>query len=694
MNEKRRDLVQKFAALGSLFVLTAVFGATSSAFFTTSNALTVGLQVTSIAYLGLGMTVVIITGGIDLSSGSVLALAGVAAAFAVKAGVPVWAAMCLGVLVGMLAGLTNGLFVARLKLPPFIATLGMMMVARGIALHTTGGRPISGLGERFGVLGNGALLRVMRIGEDGYPDIKFVGIPYPVIVMAVLAVLISVVLTRTRFGRHVYAVGSNQEAARLSGVNVRGTIVAAYVISGFFSGLTGCVLMSRLVTAQPNEGISYEMDAIAAAVIGGASLTTGGVGTISGTIIGAFVIGILRNGLNMNGVSYFVQQIIIGVVILLTVWLDQLRRRSSARVRAPFPSRSRRRSARPRRSDRAVRGREREGREGVSQVQGQRGVPTEEESMKKAMFAIAAMVALSAGTAQAGGEIAVIVKTTNSNFWQNVNKGATDAMKLPELKGYTMTFQGPASESAIADEVAMVENAVTRKVAAIVLAPSDPEALIPAVKKAWEAKIPVIILDSMLGDGGKDYYRSFLATDNEKAGELCAKALIDKVGKEGKIAVMSYVAGVGSEIGRVGGFKKYVQANSKLQIVGTYYSQAQMATALNQTTDVLAANPDLKGIFGANEPTAVGMARALVQAGKAGKVVAVGFDGNEDLQNFVKDGTLSAIAVQGSYQMGSLGVKTALDAIKGKKVEKFVNTGVVIVTKANIEKPEAKNVLY
>jgi ribose transport system substrate-binding protein len=292
----------------------------------------------------------------------------------------------------------------------------------------------------------------------------------------------------------------------------------------------------------------------------------------------------------------------------------------------------------------------------------------------------------------AGGEIAVIVKSSNSNFWQNVQKGATASVK--ELKGYTMTFQGPASESAVADQVNMVENAVNRKVAGIVLAPSDPDALIPAIKKAWEAKIPVVLIDSMISDSGKQYYQSFLATDNEAAGALCAKELIAKVGKTGKIAVMSYVAGAGSEIGRVGGFTKYIQANSKLQIVGPYYSQSQMATALNQTTDVLASNPDLVGIFGANEPTAVGMARAIVQAGKAGKVTAVGFDGNQDLQNFVKDGTLLATAVQGSYQMGSMGVKTVASIIEGKQAPKFVNTGVVMVTKQNIDKPEAKNVLY
>lgn len=301
---------------------------------------------------------------------------------------------------------------------------------------------------------------------------------------------------------------------------------------------------------------------------------------------------------------------------------------------------------------------------------------------------------MSFGTLSAAqaGEIAVIVKTVNSTFWQNVQKGADAAMK--DVAEHTMTFQGPAAESAIADQVNMVENAVNRGVAGIVLAPSDPDALVPAVKKAWEARIPVVIIDSMLTEGAEQYYQSFLSTDNKKAGELAAQALIERVGTEGKIAVMSYVAGAGSEIGRVGGFTDYIKANSKLEIVGPFYSQSQMATALNQTTDVLAANSDLKGMFGANEPTAIGMGRALKQSGKAGQVVAVGFDGNQDLQEFVKDGTLAAIAVQGSFQMGELGIQTVTSIINKEKVEKFVDTGVVLVTKDNIDKPEAQNVLY
>jgi ribose transport system substrate-binding protein len=203
-----------------------------------------------------------------------------------------------------------------------------------------------------------------------------------------------------------------------------------------------------------------------------------------------------------------------------------------------------------------------------------------------------------------------------------------------------------------------------------------------------------VLIDSAASDAGKAYYQSFLATDNKTAGEISAKTLIEKIGTTGKIAIMSYTAGSGSEIGRVGGFTDYIKKHSQLQIVGPFYSNSQMGTALNQTTDVLTANPDLKGIFGANEPTAIGMGRALAQAGKAGKVVAIGFDGNSDLQGFVKDGTIEAIAVQSAFEMGSLGVKTVAEIVEGKKVPAFRDTGVLMVNKKNIDSPAAKNVLY
>lgn len=309
---------------------------------------------------------------------------------------------------------------------------------------------------------------------------------------------------------------------------------------------------------------------------------------------------------------------------------------------------------------------------------------------KKALLA-AATLTVTSMTAMAG-EIAVIAKTTNSNYWQNVNKGAAAA--LEGQSEYSFTFNGPASETAIAKQVNLVQNAVNRGVSGIVLAPSDPSALTPAVKRAYENAIPVVIIDSGLDEKAEGTFQAFLSTDNCAAGELVAKSMIDEVGTSGKVAVMSYVAGAGSEVGRVGCFVDYLGAHSSIEVVGPYYSQSQMATALNQTTDVLAANSDLDGIFGANEPTAVGMGRALVQSGKAGRITAFGFDGNGDLQDFVRDGTLSGIAVQGSFQMGELGVNAIIDVLNGTSVDSFIDTGVVLVTQDNIDQPIAQNVLY
>ena len=242
----------------------------------------------------------------------------------------------------------------------------------------------------------------------------------------------------------------------------------------------------------------------------------------------------------------------------------------------------------------------------------------------------------------------------------------------------------------------MVDNAINRGVSGIVLAPSDPNALVPSVKKAWESGIPVVLIDSSLATDGK-YYQSFLATDNRSAGALAAQKLISDLKANGKkvdkVAMMSFTPGAGSAIERDGGFMDEVK-KAGADVIGPFYSQADMVTALNQTIDVLASNQDLVAIFGSNEPTAVGMGRALKQQGYAGKVVAVGFDGNSDLQTFVKDGTLNGIIVQSSYAMGYKGVLTIDKILKGEKVAKFIDTGVVYVTKDNIDTDEAKAVLY
>jgi ribose transport system permease protein len=298
---------RQLGTLGGLVALGVLLSFLSPHFLTVSNLLNVMEQTAINAVIAVGMTFVILSGGIDLSVGSILALAGVVLASALQAGASVPAALLLVLVVGTLCGFVNGLLVTLGRLPPFIATLGMMSVARGAALLFTEGRPISGFEAGFRSL---ATSRVFFV-------------PAPVLAAIVVYVIAHLVLTRTRFGRYVYAIGGNEEATRLSGVAVRFHKTMVYGVSGLASALAAAILTARLNSAQPIAGIMYELDAIAATVIGGTSLM-GGAGGVGGTLVGALIMGVLRNGLNLLGISSFLQQIVIGLVIIGAVLLDAL----------------------------------------------------------------------------------------------------------------------------------------------------------------------------------------------------------------------------------------------------------------------------------------------------------------------------------------------------------------------------------
>lgn len=303
---------REFGTLIGLVVLGAALWIATPHFLTVSNLLNVAEQSSIIGIIAVGMTFVIITGGIDLSVGSIVALSGVAMATGLHAGAPLPLAMLVGLGTGTACGVVNGLLITVGRLPPFIATLGMMSVARGAALMVTDGRPISGFPEGLRVLATGEVL----------------GIPAPVVIMLVIYVLAYVVLGRTKLGRYTYAIGGNEEAALLSGVNVRSYKTTVYAMAGLLSAVTSVLLVARLNSAQPIAGIMYELDAIAAVVIGGASLL-GGEGTVVGTLIGALIMAVLRNGLNLLGVSSYVQQVAIGSVIIIAVLVDMgLKRRA------------------------------------------------------------------------------------------------------------------------------------------------------------------------------------------------------------------------------------------------------------------------------------------------------------------------------------------------------------------------------
>lgn len=307
---------REFGTLVGLLALCAALWIATPHFATVSNLVNVVEQSAIIGIIAVGMTFVILTGGIDLSVGSIVALSGVALGTAYEADFPIAAAAAIGLAVGLTCGLVNGALITLGRLPPFIATLGMMSVARGSALMLSDGRPISGYPASFRTLATGDVF----------------GIPIPVIVMLAIYAIAHFILTRTLLGRYTYAIGGNEEAAALSGINVRAYKATAYGIAGLLSAVTSLLLVARLNSAQPIAGIMYELDAIAAVVIGGTSLL-GGSGSVIGTLIGALIMGVLRNGLNLMGVSSYLQQVAIGTVIIVAVLIDMMLRRRAGRAR-------------------------------------------------------------------------------------------------------------------------------------------------------------------------------------------------------------------------------------------------------------------------------------------------------------------------------------------------------------------------
>jgi len=318
-------LLLRFRTVIALLVIIVIFAFLSNTFLTWQNILLMTRHVAINAFLAIGMTLVIISGGIDLSVGSILGLCGMIVGYLIDVGLPIhifgvvvyfhtWFIMLIAIAAGALIGSANGLIITRLNVAPFIATLGMLYVARGLALLSNNGSTFPFLTGQPG------------LGNTGFPFLgegDILGVPAPIWLLVIVALIVAFVANRTPFGRHVYAVGGNERAARLSGVRVNAIRFWVYVISGALAALSGLVVTSQLVAAHPASGETYELNAIAAAVLGGTSLM-GGRGTIGGTIIGSFVIGILADGLVMVGVSDFWQMVIKGVVIIVAVAIDQL----------------------------------------------------------------------------------------------------------------------------------------------------------------------------------------------------------------------------------------------------------------------------------------------------------------------------------------------------------------------------------
>ncbi|MFH8401070.1 substrate-binding domain-containing protein [Streptomyces anulatus] len=629
----RRVLLDN-GALSALVVLVVAMSLLSGDFLTTQNLLNVGVQAAVTAILAFGVTFVIVSAGIDLSVGSVAALSATVLAWsATSAGVPVVLAVVLAVLTGIACGFVNGALVSYGKLPPFIATLAMLSIARGLSLVISQGSPIA-FPESVSVLGD-------TLG--GW-------LPVPVLVMIAMGLITALILGRTFIGRSMYAIGGNEEAARLSGLRVKRQKIVIYALSGLFAAVAGIVLASRLVSAQPQAAQGYELDAIAAVVIGGASLA-GGVGKASGTLIGALILAVLRNGLNLLSVSAFWQQVVIGVVIALAVLLDTLRRKAGSGAAS---------------SAGTAPGAPGAGRKGALRLAG---------AALCVALVVGAVSFFNSGSSGGTTKVGMSLSTLNNPFFVQMKEGAQAEAEKAGIDLTVTDAQNDASQQAN-----QLQNFTSSGVSSIIVNPVDSDAVGPGVRSANKADIPVIAADRGVN---KAETATLVASDNVAGGKLAADALADKLGGKGSIVILQGTAGTSASRERGAGFAEGLKAYPDIKVVAKQPADFDRTKGLDVMTNLIQSHPGITGVFAENDEMALGAAKAL--GSKAGKSVSVvGFDGTPDGLKAVEAGTLYASVAQQPAELGKIAVQNAVKAAKDEKVESTVKVPVKVVTRENV----------
>ncbi|MEV7867346.1 substrate-binding domain-containing protein [Streptomyces sp. NPDC088124] len=629
-----RRLLLDNGALSALVVLVVAMSLLSGDFLTTQNLLNVGVQAAVTAILAFGVTFVIVTAGIDLSVGSVAALSATVLAWsATSEGVPVWLAVILAVATGIACGFVSGALVSYGKLPPFIATLAMLSVGRGLSLVISQGSPIAFPSS------------VSRLGDTlgGW-------LPVPVLVMIVMGLITAVVLGRTYLGRSMYAIGGNEEAARLSGLRVKRQKVAVYALSGLFAAVAGIVLASRLSSAQPQAAQGYELDAIAAVVIGGASLS-GGVGKASGTLIGALILAVLRNGLNLLSVSAFWQQVVIGVVIALAVLLDTVRRRAGS---TPVAG-------------------------GAAGTGGPGGRKTQAVKYTVAAVLVAAVIGgvsfWNNGSSGGATKLGMSVSTLNNPFFVQLKAGAQAEAAAKGVELTVTDAQNDASQQAN-----QIQNFTSEGMSSVIVNPVDSDAAGPSVRAANKAEIPVIAADRGVNQAE---VATLVASDNVAGGEQAARTLAEKLGGTGRIVILQGTAGTSASRERGAGFAQGLKAFPGIKVVAKQPADFDRTKGLDVMTNMLQANGDVNGVFAENDEMALGAIKAL--GGRAGaSIPVVGFDGTPDGLKAVEAGTLYASVAQQPRELGKLAVRNAIEAATGEKIDATVKVPVKVVTAENV----------
>src|SRR5579875_3202429 len=594
----------------ALIVLVVIFSLLSPRFLSTNNILTIFDSVAVITTLAIGQTFVIVTAGIDLSQGSVIALTGVLGAQAMGSD-NVLLGIVVAVLIGLAVGLFNGLLVAFTKIPAFIVTLGTLSICSGAAQIITGGQPIYQIPHSLANFGT-----------------AYVGVfPLIILVTIVLAVIGQVVLGRTRFGRSVYAIGSSRPAALLSGLPVRRNIVLVYVLSGLMSAIGAILLTAYVNTALPTAGTDYELYAIAAVVIGGGSLF-GGQGAVWASMLGALLLSVLAVGTQLLGMSTYSQTVILGAVVLVAVYVDSFRKRVAV-LSATSPECI----MRMLRSTVAAAG------------------------LTLLLAACSVSHASSGGGGSSGSSGSVKTSGSGSKTVEFIASEDSTPYFLQEYQGvkqaaakyhYKTVYQAPP--------------AISDKVNGLILVPSSPTALVSPSEQAEKAGIPVIATDSDLSSGSKTY----ISVPDQKAADAVAKYAAGLAGGKGQYAIIDYSLSTSSGIQRRDGFEQGMKNYPGMKFDGLQISGGVVETALQETTTLLERDPGLNVIFGANDRSALGVAEAVQRLHMQNKVTVVGFDADLGEINYVKSGVLKGSMLQSPVTMGYDAVLALRQAWAGK----------------------------
>jgi ribose transport system substrate-binding protein len=660
LTPKRRFQMREFTILASVVLAVAVFGSLNPRFLGLESALAVLEGASSDGFMVIGMTIVIVCGAFDMSVGSSMAFCGLVAALVLQSHLPIWLAVIAALAAGTFVGWINGTIVTRLRINPFITTLGMMSILRGVVQVVTRSAPPTGFPPGFLRIAWGTVFTIHL--PWGPLEVRF-----PVVLLVLAMIAGDILLRRLAFLRQVYFVGSNEEAARLTGIPTAWVKTFAFMLTGFLAGLTGIIVTSRVNAIDANAGIGAELRVIAAVIVGGASLS-GGRGSILGSFLGLLLMQIITTGLVFIDVAAEAQQIAVGLVLILAAVI--------ALAGSGFGRKLRSRLFR-----------------------------TRNKTMERIIIAVLVVILIvvlvvkigprrpeAAGPAATGlarQHYLMITAVTGGPYWIDSKAGLYD--KAREL-GVNAVFTGPPTVDANA-EIEAINRAVAQKVDGIIVC-AVADSVSPAIDKAVDSGIPVVCADA---DAPSSQRYSFIGTGNFNAGYRGGEELARLLGGRGEVALM-YIPGWDNLIQRVEGYKAALAKYPEIKVVKVGNDKGSQTEAEKECRAILQAFPNLAGFGCVAAVGGQGAAVAVKQSGKAGKVRIVAMDRDEATLQFIQEGVIDASIAQRTYMMTYLALQMLYDVrndrikftgdwrkIGVNPLPPVVDTGTFVIDRTNVD---------